>query len=214
MDNYPQVTCLPREESDRSSAEILSQILPVIFERNGFERIYSDAWWYKLKAGTAVYGIFWNPLKSNGLGDIEIKQIDLLNLFWEPGIKDIQKSKNIFHKLALWQYDGIAVFLLGFGGWRLFVAVILRHGLGGEGGNFISGPFDRAVFRKLGVDPALKPSFHIELITGVQTADLLGDLSPKNAGKIIRPVEGPGNGKHHIANFPAQRGAAVCRLPA
>ena len=26
MDNFPQVTCLPREESDRSSAEILSQI--------------------------------------------------------------------------------------------------------------------------------------------------------------------------------------------
>ncbi|MGN1317288.1 MAG: hypothetical protein ACI4VW_09565 [Acutalibacteraceae bacterium] len=97
MENYPCVTCLPREESDISSAEMLSQILPVIFERNGFEKIYSDAWWYKLKAGTAVYGVFWNPLKSNGLGDIEIKQIDVLNLFWEPGIKDIQKSKNIFH---------------------------------------------------------------------------------------------------------------------
>ncbi len=97
MDNYPQINCLPREESDRKAAEILSQILPVIFERNGFEKIYSDAWWYKLKAGTSVYGIFWNPLKSNGLGDIEIKQVDILNLFWEPGVKDIQKSKNIFH---------------------------------------------------------------------------------------------------------------------
>lgn len=97
MDNYPAVNCLPREESDRRSAEILTQILPVVFERNGFEKIYSDAWWYKLKAGTAVYGIFWNPLKNNGLGDIEIKQVDILNLFWEPGIKDIQKSKNIFH---------------------------------------------------------------------------------------------------------------------
>ncbi len=97
MDNYPAVNCLPREESDRRSAEILSQILPLIFERNGFEKIYSDAWWYKLKAGTAVYGIFWNSLKNNGLGDIEIKQIDILNLFWEPGIKDIQKSKNLFY---------------------------------------------------------------------------------------------------------------------
>lgn len=97
MDNYPQVNCLPREESDGAAANMLSQILPVIFERNGFEKIYSDAWWYKLKAGTAVYGIFWNPLKNNGLGDIEIKQVDILNLFWEPGIKDIQKSKNIFH---------------------------------------------------------------------------------------------------------------------
>lgn len=97
MDNFPCVNCLPREESDRKSAEILSQILPVIFERNNFEKIYSDTWWYKLKNGTGVYGAFWNPRKSNGLGDIEIRQIDLLNLFWEPGVKDIQKSKNIFH---------------------------------------------------------------------------------------------------------------------
>ncbi len=97
MDNYPGVNCLPREQSDEGAARILSQILPVIFERNGFEKIYSEAWWYKLKAGTSVYGVFWNPLKNNGLGDIEIKQVDILNLFWEPGIKDIQKSKNIFH---------------------------------------------------------------------------------------------------------------------
>lgn len=97
MDNYPSVVCLPREDSDKRAADILSQVLPVVFERNGFERIYSDAWWYKLKAGTAVYGIFWNSLKANGLGDIEIKQTDILNLFWEPGIKDVQKSKNLFH---------------------------------------------------------------------------------------------------------------------
>ena len=97
MDNFPEVTCLPREASDEAAANVLSQILPVIFERNGFEKVYSDAWWYKLKAGTAVYGAFWNPMKNNGLGDIEIKQVDVLNLFWEPGIKDIQKSKNIFH---------------------------------------------------------------------------------------------------------------------
>ena len=97
MDNFPMVSVLPREASDTRAAEILTQILPVVFERNGFEKIYSDCWWYKLKAGTGVYGMFWNPLKNNGLGDIEIKQVDILNLFWEPGIKDIQKSKNLFH---------------------------------------------------------------------------------------------------------------------
>ncbi len=97
MDNFPTVSVLPREASDTRAAEILTQILPVVFERNGFEKIYSDCWWYKLKAGTGVYGMFWNPLKNNGLGDIEIKQIDILNIFWEPGIKDIQKSKNLFH---------------------------------------------------------------------------------------------------------------------
>ena len=40
--------------------------------------------------------MFWNNEKLNGLGDIEIKKVDLLNLFWEPGITDIQKSPNLF----------------------------------------------------------------------------------------------------------------------
>ena len=96
MDNYPRVNCLPREESDKEAAGILSEILSVVFERNDFEKIYSDTWWYKLKAGTGVYGIFWNPKKQNGLGEIEIKQVNLLNVFWEPGIRNIQNSKNFF----------------------------------------------------------------------------------------------------------------------
>ena len=97
MDNYPEVICLPREESDTPAAKALTSILPVIFERCGFEKIYSDAWWYKLKAGTACYGVFWNPRKCGGLGDIEIRQTDILNLFWESGIKNLEDSSNVFH---------------------------------------------------------------------------------------------------------------------
>lgn len=96
MDNYPEPVVLPRERSDEQSAKTLSQILPVVQEYNHFEQVYSDNWWEKLKHGTAVYGIFWDPQKDNGLGDIEIQDIDLLKLFWEPGITDIQKSRNLF----------------------------------------------------------------------------------------------------------------------
>ena len=96
MDNYPEPVVLPRERSDEQSAKTLSQILPVVEEYNHFEQVYSDNWWEKLKHGTAVYGIFWDPQKDNGLGDIEIRDIDLLKLFWEPGITDIQKSRNLF----------------------------------------------------------------------------------------------------------------------
>lgn len=96
MDNYPEPVVLPREKSDEQSAKTLSQILPVVQEYNHFEQVYSDNWWEKLKHGTAVYGIFWDPQKDNGLGDIEIRDIDLLKLFWEPGITDIQKSRNLF----------------------------------------------------------------------------------------------------------------------
>ena len=96
MDNYPEPVVLPRERSDEQSAKTLSQILPVVQEYNHFEQVYSDNWWEKLKHGTAVYGVFWDPKKDNGLGDIEIRDIDLLKLFWEPGITDIQKSRNLF----------------------------------------------------------------------------------------------------------------------
>ena len=96
MDNYPEPVVLPREQSDEQSAKTLRQILPVVQEYNHFEQVYSDNWWEKLKHGTAAYGVFWDSRKDNGLGDIEIRDIDLLNLFWEPGITDIQKSRNLF----------------------------------------------------------------------------------------------------------------------
>jgi len=96
MDNYPEPVVLPRERSDEGSAKTLSSVLPVILEYNDYEQTYSDNWWEKLKHGTAAYGVFWNSAKENGLGDIDIREIDLLKLFWEPGITDIQQSRNLF----------------------------------------------------------------------------------------------------------------------
>ena len=97
MDNYPAPTVLPREESDRAEAKMLSSILPVILEQNDFEEVYDRVWDYKLKAGTGIYGVFWDESKLGGLGDIAIRKIDIINLFWESGITDIQKSRNLFH---------------------------------------------------------------------------------------------------------------------
>ncbi len=97
MDNFPSPNVLPREEGDKAEAEMLTSIIPVILDQNDFEQVYSDVWNYKLKSGTGVYGVFWDKSKLNGLGDITIKKIDLINLFWESGITDIQKSRNIFH---------------------------------------------------------------------------------------------------------------------
>ena len=96
MDCYPSPTVLPREPDDRQEARRLSRILPVILKKNQFKRTYSSAWWYKLKSGCAVYGVFWDGTKLGGLGDISVKRMDLLNLFWEPGVTDIQDSAHFF----------------------------------------------------------------------------------------------------------------------
>ena len=97
MDNFPSPNILPREEGDKGEAEMLTSIIPVILDQDDFEQTYDDVTYYKLKGGTGVYGIFWDKSKLNGLGDVTVKKIDLLNLFWESGITDIQKSRNLFH---------------------------------------------------------------------------------------------------------------------
>ncbi len=96
MEAYPEPVILPREPDDRAEAELLSAVVPCILEQNAFERTWSDAMWQKLKTGTAAYRVGWDPDKLGGLGDISIERVDLLNLFWEPGIADIQRSKFVF----------------------------------------------------------------------------------------------------------------------
>lgn len=107
MDNFPSPNILPREEGDRAEAQMLTSIIPVVLDQCDFEQVYSDVWNYKLKSGTGVYGIFWDKSKLNGLGDITIRKIDLINLFWESGITDIQKSRNVFH-VELCDNDALA----------------------------------------------------------------------------------------------------------
>ncbi len=97
MDNLPDISCLAREKNDVEAAALLTEVLPVILEENKFEETYSTCWFDKLKSGTACYGVFWNPALDGGLGNIDIRRVDVLNLYWEPGISDIQHSRNIFH---------------------------------------------------------------------------------------------------------------------
>ena len=96
LDAYPEPNILPREPDDRQTAKILTSVVPVVLEQNEFEATYDSVAWQKLIQGTGIYGIFWDAAKLNGLGDISIQKISALNIFWEPGISDIQKSRNVF----------------------------------------------------------------------------------------------------------------------
>lgn len=96
IEAYPEPNILPREQGDKEEAKRLSSILPCILEQNHFEEVYDEAQWQKLKTGTCVYSVVWDAGKLNGLGDISIGTVSLLNIFWEPGIKDIQESLYVF----------------------------------------------------------------------------------------------------------------------
>lgn len=96
MDALPEPNILPKEENDKNEAKMLSSIVPVVLAQNGFKKVYSENMWDKLKQGTGIYGVFWDNNKLNGLGDVAVRKIDVLNCFWEPGVSDIQDSANFF----------------------------------------------------------------------------------------------------------------------
>jgi len=97
MEAFPEPNILPREEGDRGEARMLSAIIPCVLEQNNFEETYDNAMWSKMKSGTAVYKVVWDKNKLNGLGDIGVECANILNLFWEPGVTDIQRSRYFFH---------------------------------------------------------------------------------------------------------------------
>ena len=96
MKAYPEPNILPREQDDKGEATMLSAIIPCVLEQNKFEATYSNAMWQKLKTGTGCYKVVWDKSKLNGLGDIHVENVNLLNVYWEPGVTDIQKSRYFF----------------------------------------------------------------------------------------------------------------------
>ncbi len=97
MDNFPEPNIVPRAADDEATAKALSEIIPVILEQNDFEETYSQCAWEKNKNGSSCYGIYWDNDKDNGLGNVDIRPVDFMNLYWKSGITDIQESPNVFY---------------------------------------------------------------------------------------------------------------------
>lgn len=97
IDNFPIPNLLEREPSDAQTAKILSKIIPVQLDMSGYKRVYKDNWRRKLKYGTAVYGVFYNDEKE----DIDIRAIDLLSVYCDMRVRDVQDSQFLFIVTAI-----------------------------------------------------------------------------------------------------------------
>ena len=93
---YPKFNVLPRRKENEAEAEVLSDILPIVLKQAGYRKTYSRVSRYKVVQGTGVTGVFWDGAADNGIGNVVLKKCDLLSLFWEPGITDIQDSPHFF----------------------------------------------------------------------------------------------------------------------
>lgn len=96
MDSFPKANVLAREADDEEEARILSKILPAIEEHTDAEQVYNTAGYDFLIDGTAITAVLWDPMAHDGMGDIKKTNVDIHNVFWQPGIEDIQQSKYFF----------------------------------------------------------------------------------------------------------------------
>lgn len=96
MDSFPKANVLAREADDEEEAQILSKILPAIEEHTNAEQVYNTAGYDFLIDGTAITAVLWDPMAHDGMGDIKKTNVDIHNVFWQPGIEDIQQSKYFF----------------------------------------------------------------------------------------------------------------------
>ena len=101
MDNFPKPNVLPRSRDSQIDAEKLAKIVPVVLEQNGYQTTYSRKAYDYISDGTAITGVFWDNTKNDGMGDVAIRQIDIHNIFWKPGIEDIQESPEVFTVAAV-----------------------------------------------------------------------------------------------------------------
>ncbi|MDR2513845.1 MAG: hypothetical protein LBD02_01390 [Christensenellaceae bacterium] len=101
MDQSPEPNVLPRAADDDEAAKVLSGVLPVVLEQAGFESVYRELWWDKLKHGCSIAAVTWDSRKLNGLGDVGLRRIDPLTICWEPGVRDIQDSSDIFIEVVM-----------------------------------------------------------------------------------------------------------------
>lgn len=94
-DNYPEANIRARTGGDVPEAERLKNVIPMILKRNKFYKTYIEDISEKSKSGTGITYVGWNP-KKDGIGDVEIQNINILSIFWQGGITNIQKSRNVF----------------------------------------------------------------------------------------------------------------------
>lgn len=97
IDSYPAPNILEREPDGSRTAELLSKIVPAQLDISEFKRVYKENMRSKLKFGTAVYGVFYNELTGN----IDIRAVDILDIYVDMHLSDIQDSQFLFISAAV-----------------------------------------------------------------------------------------------------------------
>lgn len=91
--NVPDPIILPTNPEDEQVARDLTKIVKIILEKNGIEKYLQIGERERLKFGTCIWKVFFDPSKYNGLGDIAFEIVDPVNFFIDPNeVNDLQNA--------------------------------------------------------------------------------------------------------------------------
>ena len=97
IDNYPNANVIEREPEGTAVAELLSKVVEAQLEISNFKSVYKENIRNKLKYGTAVYGVFYDEPGGN----IDIRAIDILDVYVDMHIPNIEDSRFVFISAAI-----------------------------------------------------------------------------------------------------------------
>ena len=96
-ENFPSPNIIERSPGGSKAAEALSKIIPVQLDMVRFKKTFKANTRNKLKYGTAIYGVFYNDNAKS----VDIRAIDILDIFVDMHLSDIQDSKFLFISAAV-----------------------------------------------------------------------------------------------------------------
>lgn len=96
MDNYPSPTVLGEEKGDENIARKLGKYLEYVLKRRGYKRVYRDKCRELLKKGMCIQEVYWDSELYGGLGDVNIKNIDIDSFLWDDSVSDLQLGRACF----------------------------------------------------------------------------------------------------------------------
>lgn len=86
--NVPDPTVLPVQPEDEEVSRDLTKITNIILQKNGIEKALQIGERVRLKFGTAIWKVYFDPTKLNGLGDIAFEVVDPVNFYIDPNEVD------------------------------------------------------------------------------------------------------------------------------
>ena len=96
-DNRPTIAVIPREPSDDQIANVIGKVIEWLWEYCNLDMMLPKTMLNALIFGNGFWKIMWDPNARNGLGDIVVKNVDPVNVFFNPEATSIDDATEIDH---------------------------------------------------------------------------------------------------------------------